>query len=83
MKPETIFRGITSQERRLIKQGDIEVKGRETKRFFHPLVQSAACLLGGEAVSPLSPPQSTTLKKRDLGGEQSAASDEDILSEGE
>lgn len=65
-----------------MKQGDIEVKGRETKRFSHPLVQSAARLWGGEAVSPLSPPQSTTLKRGDLGGEQSAASDEDILSEG-
>lgn len=46
------------------------------------MVQSAACLRGGEAVSLLLTPQSFTLKRRDLGGERSAASDEDILSDG-
>lgn len=74
---------VHTQERRLIKQGDIEVKGRKTKRFSYSLLKSAMSLLGGKAVSPLLPPQSTMLKRRDLGGEQSAASDEDILSEGE
>jgi len=55
-------------------------RDKETFSFFST---SVSLSLGIQSSFSSAPPLSSILKRRDLGGEQSTASDEDIFSEGE